>query len=92
MSWLVDDKQVETISGYEQYTTNVIEKNNKFSAYSQLIAKATDWKSGKVFTCRVYHESIEDSVRLISRCISSSSNPPAIMNLSLNVPSVCNKK
>ncbi|KAK3552697.1 hypothetical protein QTP86_020849, partial [Hemibagrus guttatus] len=91
VSWLVDDTPVEIVNGYVQATTNVIE-NNLFSAYSQLIVKAAIWKQGAVFTCRVYHESIEESVLLISRSITSNSNPPTITHLSLNVPSVCNKK
>nr|AEH84415.1 immunoglobulin M heavy chain [Hemibagrus macropterus] len=92
VSWLVDDAPVENVNGYVQATTNVIEENNLFSTYSQLTLKAADWEKGAVFTCRVYHESIEESVLLISRSITSNSNPPTITHLSLNVPSVCNKK
>lgn len=86
VSWLVGDKHVE---GSKQNTSSVIERDGLFSAYSKLMVKTADWKSGTVYSCRVYHESIEESVRLISRSISSNSDPPTIMNLSLNVPSAC---
>ncbi|XP_053095056.1 uncharacterized protein LOC117598814 [Pangasianodon hypophthalmus] len=89
VSWLVNDEQVDDEGGYEQNTTRVIERGNLFSVYSQLIVKTAEWKSGAVYSCRVYHESIEDPVRLISRSITITSNPPTLVNLSLNVPQTC---
>lgn len=90
VSWLVDDKIVETSDhNYKQNTTSAITRDDLFSVYSQLIVNTSHWNAGKVFTCRVYHESIKDPVRLISRSISSQSNPATLVNLSLNVPSLC---
>ncbi|MCI4385414.1 hypothetical protein PGIGA_G00050150 [Pangasianodon gigas] len=89
VSWLVDDKQVDDVGGYEQNTTRVIERDNLFSVYSQLIVKTADWKSGAVYSCRVYHESIVDPVHHISRSITVTSNPSTLVNLSLNVPQTC---
>ncbi|KAK2829093.1 hypothetical protein Q7C36_017083 [Tachysurus vachellii] len=89
VSWLVNDEQVDSDSNYVQSTTNAIEKNNLFSVYSQLIFDAARWNDGSVFTCRVFHESIEDPVRLLSRSITNNANPPSIVNLSMNVPSNC---
>ncbi|MCJ8739634.1 hypothetical protein PDJAM_G00049410 [Pangasius djambal] len=89
VSWLVNDEQVDDVGDYKQNTTSVIERDNLFSVYSQLIVKSDEWKSGAVFSCRVYHESIEDPVRLISRSITITSNPSTLVNLSLNVPQTC---
>ncbi|XP_053370287.1 immunoglobulin mu heavy chain [Clarias gariepinus] len=87
VSWLVDDKQVGDV--VKQNTTKVIKRDNYFSAYSQLIVNTADWTNGSVFTCNVYHESIADPVRHISRSIAYNSNPPTLVNLSLNVPQNC---
>lgn len=89
VSWLVDDKQVDNVVSFKQNTTKVIERDNYFSAYSQLVVNTADWTNGSVFTCNVYHESIADPVRHISRSIAYNSNPPTLVNLSLNVPQSC---
>lgn len=91
VSWLAGDKQVGKSDGYEHSTTKVIEKNKLFSVYSQLTIKKNVWESGAVFSCRVYHESIEDPVRHISRSISYVSDPPTLVNLNLSIPSTCTK-
>nr|AER10487.1 immunoglobulin M heavy chain [Tachysurus fulvidraco] len=92
VSWLVNDELKKSDPSFVQNTTNVIENDNLFSVYSQLIFDATHWDSGSVFTCGVYHESIEDPVRLISRSITNNANPPNIVHLNMNVPSNCCKK
>ncbi|XP_053370296.1 uncharacterized protein LOC128544316 [Clarias gariepinus] len=84
VSWLVGDKLVDNES-----TVKVIEKNGNFSAYSQLIVNRADWENGTVFTCNVYHESIGENVRHLSRSVAGNSNPPSVVNLSLNVPQNC---
>lgn len=89
VSWLVNDKQVEEVVGYEQNTTAVIDRNNLFSVYSQLIIKTADWNSGSVFSCLVYHESIKDCVRHISRSIAKDSKTPTLVNLTLTNPQSC---
>nr|ULT60355.1 immunoglobulin M heavy chain [Ictalurus punctatus] len=89
VSWLVNDKQVEEVVGYEQNTTAVIDRNNLFSVYSQLIIKTADWNSGSVFSCLVYHESIKDCVRPISRSIAKDSKTPTLVNLTLTNPQSC---
>lgn len=89
VSWLVDDNQVDDAKGYKHNTTRVLERDHLFSVYSQLIVSSTEWESGAVFSCRVYHESIEDSVRLISRSINNKATPPTLVNLNLNVPPTC---
>ncbi|WP_411024048.1 hypothetical protein, partial [Salmonella sp. s58079] len=73
VSWLADDKPVEGLSYYKENTT-VSQNDKQFSMYSQLIVDSQSWKKGVVYTCRVYHESIEDPVRLISRSIQASSS------------------
>lgn len=88
VSWLVGDEPVENEYGYKQNTTCALE-NGYNSVYSQLAFNGSNWESGKVFTCRVYHESLQDPVRLISRSISKASNPSTIMNLALHAPSIC---
>lgn len=89
VSWLVNDKQVEEVGGYEQNTTAVIDRNNLFSVYSQLIIKTADWNSGSLFSCLVYHESIKDCVRHISRSIAKDSKTPTLVNLTLTNPQSC---
>lgn len=89
VSWLVDDELVERRSDYKQNITSALENDKSFSVYSQLVFSGSDWESGKVFTCRVYHESLEDPERLISRSISKSPNTATIMHLALHAPPVC---
>ncbi|KAF5906456.1 immunoglobulin mu heavy chain, partial [Clarias magur] len=84
VSWLIGNKPVDSES-----ITKVIEKNGNFSAYSQLIVNKEEWGNGTTFTCNVYHESILESVHHISRSLAGNSNPPSLVNLSLNVPQNC---
>ncbi|TSK87412.1 Ig mu chain C region membrane-bound form [Bagarius yarrelli] len=87
VSWLVGDKLAEVS---KQNTSSVIEKDGLFSAYSKLTIENSNWKSGIIYTCRVYHEAIDRSVHLISRSINSNPDPPTIMNLNVTVPMDCN--
>uniref|UniRef100_A0A4W4EWJ8 Ig-like domain-containing protein n=1 Tax=Electrophorus electricus TaxID=8005 RepID=A0A4W4EWJ8_ELEEL len=82
--WLANDKPVE---GDKARTTSVIERDGHFSVYSQLLVQ--DWEQDSVvYSCVVYHEANDQTVRLIARTTDSKSNTPTLVNFSMNVPSV----
>uniref|UniRef100_A0AAY5EN58 Ig-like domain-containing protein n=1 Tax=Electrophorus electricus TaxID=8005 RepID=A0AAY5EN58_ELEEL len=83
--WLANDKPVE---GDKARTTSVIERDGHFSVYSQLLVQ--DWEQDSVvYSCVVYHEANDQTVRLIARTTDSKSNTPTLVNFSMNVPSGC---
>lgn len=52
-SWLADDEPMDR-SDFQ--TTQVVEADSGYSAYSQLSISAKDWEKGIVFSCAVHHE------------------------------------
>lgn len=89
VSWLADDDHLKPGNGYMQNTSMPMLNNKYFSVYSQLTLSSSKWKSGTVFSCVVYHESIDQSVQILTRSINDNSEKPSIFNLSLTTPAPC---
>uniref|UniRef100_A0A673M509 Ig-like domain-containing protein n=1 Tax=Sinocyclocheilus rhinocerous TaxID=307959 RepID=A0A673M509_9TELE len=62
VSWLADDEPVTL--GYSYNTSLPIQNDKYFSVYSQLTVDYSEWKSGTVFSCVVYHESIDEKIHI----------------------------
>ncbi|XP_051988681.1 immunoglobulin mu heavy chain-like [Xyrauchen texanus] len=86
VSWLANDEPVNSGDGYKQNTTTPMQINNYFSIYSQLTFASSNWKEGTVYSCVVYHESIDQSLQVLSRSIDSNTDKSSIINVSLNTP------
>lgn len=85
MSWLANDEPVTDKSKQDQ--TDVIDNGEgKYSVYSQLTISKDDWDDGVVFSCVVYHESSEATVRMITRSMDKASQKPNIVSLNMNLP------
>uniref|UniRef100_A0A3B1JWB9 Ig-like domain-containing protein n=1 Tax=Astyanax mexicanus TaxID=7994 RepID=A0A3B1JWB9_ASTMX len=89
--WLANDEKLNNTEQYQQNTTSVLEVENEqlYSVYSQLVVDAGEWKNGTTFSCLVYHEAIDPTVRMIARSIDNQNNKPTLVSLSMNVPSPC---
>uniref|UniRef100_A0A672SYU8 Uncharacterized LOC107583070 n=1 Tax=Sinocyclocheilus grahami TaxID=75366 RepID=A0A672SYU8_SINGR len=65
VSWLADDEPVTS-----KYSTSLpIQTDQIFSVYSQLTVNDSKWKNGTVFSCVVYHEGIDEKMRVLTRSI-----------------------
>uniref|UniRef100_A0A8C2AXL9 Ig-like domain-containing protein n=1 Tax=Cyprinus carpio TaxID=7962 RepID=A0A8C2AXL9_CYPCA len=65
VSWLADDEPVTS-----KYSTSLpIQKDQTFSVYSQLTVNDSKWTNGTVFSCVVYHEAIDEKMRVLTRSI-----------------------
>lgn len=89
VSWLADDDHLNNTDEYMQNTGMPMFIKDSFSVYSQLTLSSSEWKSGRVFSCVVYHESINKSLRTLTRSINNNSEKPSIFNLSLNTTAAC---
>ncbi|XP_073688640.1 uncharacterized protein ighd [Garra rufa] len=87
VSWLVDDEPLT--SEYSYSTSQPIKNGQHFSVYSQLTVHDSDWKSGAVFSCVVYHEGIDDKMRVLTRSIDDKMEKAGVINLSMNTPACC---
>uniref|UniRef100_A0A3B5BNA6 Ig-like domain-containing protein n=1 Tax=Stegastes partitus TaxID=144197 RepID=A0A3B5BNA6_9TELE len=89
VSWLVDD--VEANSAYKSNTTNSVEGSDTYYAYSHLSVTTDQWKEPDVvYSCVVYHESLDNTTRSIVRSIGyRSDDKPNLVNLNMNVPDTC---
>ncbi|KAL2101418.1 hypothetical protein ACEWY4_003179 [Coilia grayii] len=90
VSWLADDEPVDD-KEYSQDITSVIEhvgdsQKVTYSVYSQLTFSKEHWDDGVVFSCVVYHETTESTVRMIARSIDKASQKPNIVSLSMGTP------
>ncbi|KAL0197634.1 hypothetical protein M9458_006174, partial [Cirrhinus mrigala] len=85
VSWLVDDEPLN--AEYSYSTSQPIKNGQNFSAYSQLTVDYSKWKSGAVFSCVVYHEGIDDKMRILTRSIDDNMEKAGVINLSMNTPS-----
>ncbi|XP_036418930.1 uncharacterized protein LOC118802491 [Colossoma macropomum] len=91
--WLANDKilnSTEDDSIPYQHRTSCpieVEKDRLYSIYSQLVISSAEWETGTVFTCLVYHEAINPTVRTISRSLDSVSGKPTVVSLTMSVPS-----
>uniref|UniRef100_A0A8C1WTL0 Uncharacterized protein n=1 Tax=Cyprinus carpio TaxID=7962 RepID=A0A8C1WTL0_CYPCA len=84
VSWLADDEPVTL--GYSYNTSLPIHNDKYFSVYSQLTVDHSEWKSGTVFSCVVYHESIDEKMRVLTRSIDDNIDKAGVINLSMNTP------
>uniref|UniRef100_A0A673MAB7 Ig-like domain-containing protein n=1 Tax=Sinocyclocheilus rhinocerous TaxID=307959 RepID=A0A673MAB7_9TELE len=84
VSWLADDEPVTL--GYSYNTSLPIQNDKYFSVYSQLTVDYSEWKSGTVFSCVVYHESIDEKMRVLTRSIADNIDKAGVINLSMNTP------
>uniref|UniRef100_A0A8C2J4A2 Ig-like domain-containing protein n=1 Tax=Cyprinus carpio TaxID=7962 RepID=A0A8C2J4A2_CYPCA len=87
VSWLADDEPVTL--GYSYNTSLPIHNDKYFSVYSQLTVDHSEWKSGTVFSCIVYHESIDEKMRVLTRSIDDNIDKAGVINLSMNTPASC---
>nr|AOE48697.1 immunoglobulin mu heavy chain IgM [Labeo rohita] len=87
VSWLVDDGPLP--AEYSYSTSQPIKNGQNFSAYSQLTVGYSEWKSGAVFSCVVYHEGIDDHMRVLARSIDDNVEKAGVINLSMNTPASC---
>lgn len=85
VSWLADDAPVEI----EPKTSPPMLNDKYFSVYSQITVSYYDWKSGIVYSCVVYHESIDEKMRVLTRSIDDNLDKPGVINLSMNTPPSC---
>uniref|UniRef100_A0A671NY94 Ig-like domain-containing protein n=1 Tax=Sinocyclocheilus anshuiensis TaxID=1608454 RepID=A0A671NY94_9TELE len=85
VSWLADDEPVTS-----KYSTSLpIQKDQIFSVYSQLTVNDSKWKNGTVFSCVVYHEGIDEKMRVLTRSIDDNTDKAGVINLSMNTPASC---
>lgn len=85
VSWLADDEPVTS-----KYSTSLpIQKDQTFSVYSQLTVNDSKWKNGTVFSCVVYHEGIDEKMRVLTRSIIDNIDKAGVINLSMNTPASC---
>ncbi|KAL7861234.1 hypothetical protein AOLI_G00175830 [Acnodon oligacanthus] len=90
--WLANDKILNSTEDdsidYQHRTSCPIEiEKDLYSVYSQLVIKSEQWETGMVFSCLVYHEAINPTVRTISRSLDNVSGKPTVVSLSMSVPS-----
>ena len=82
--WLVNNSEIDG-NDYLHKTTNVIENGGLFSTYGQLTFSSDRWKDGRVFSCKVYHVSMDSKnkpiVKLITEKTSGNVN---IINMNLS--------
>lgn len=86
VSWLVDD---EPANGYKHITSQPMQNDKYFSVYSQITVDSSEWKSGTVYSCVVYHETIDEKMRVLTRSIADNTDKPGVINLSMNTPATC---
>uniref|UniRef100_A0A672SZ45 Uncharacterized LOC107583070 n=1 Tax=Sinocyclocheilus grahami TaxID=75366 RepID=A0A672SZ45_SINGR len=85
VSWLADDEPVTS-----KYSTSLpIQTDQIFSVYSQLTVNDSKWKNGTVFSCVVYHEGIDEKMRVLTRSIDDNTEKAGVINLSMNTPASC---
>nr|APJ36370.1 immunoglobulin mu heavy chain [Myxocyprinus asiaticus] len=89
VSWLANDEPVKSGGGYKQNTTTPMQINNYFSIYSQLTFDSSKWNEGTLYSCVVYHESIDQTMRVLSRSIDSNTDKSSIINVSLDTAAPC---
>nr|ANO53445.1 immunoglobulin mu heavy chain [Squaliobarbus curriculus] len=85
VSWLADDEPVT----FKSKTSEPVQNDKYFSVYSQITVSYSEWKSGIVYSCVVYHESIDEKMRVLTRSIDDHIDKPGVINLSMNPPASC---
>ncbi|CAB1436512.1 unnamed protein product [Pleuronectes platessa] len=87
VAWLVDDELTKDAFN----TTNPIKNHGSYSAYGQLSISLDTWKdAGSVYSCVVYHQSLDSNTRAIVRSIAYNTfDKLNLVNVSLNIPNTC---
>lgn len=86
VTWLVND---EPAYGYKNSTSEPVENDDSFSMYSQITVENSEWTGGKVYTCVIYHESIDEKLLVLTRSITDNMDKSSIINLSMTTPAPC---
>lgn len=72
-------------------TTNSIQSNGSYYAYSQMTIPLNEWENpNKEYSCRIYHESIDQDSAMVKSITYHSSEQINMVNLNMNFPSMCN--
>ncbi len=48
-----------------------------------------EWKDGTMYSCIVYHETIDEKLRVLTRSINDNIAKAGVINLSMNTPACC---
>ncbi|RXM94068.1 Ig mu chain C region [Acipenser ruthenus] len=89
ITWLHSDNSVPQTF---YTTTNLIPKKNGkplFSVYSKLTVPTAEWTDGGIYTCVVYHETIQPPTRMITRN-ADSTGKQTLVNVGLTLPDKAN--
>ncbi|MGH0155508.1 UNVERIFIED_CONTAM: hypothetical protein FKN15_029903 [Acipenser sinensis] len=89
ITWLHSDNAVPQTF---YTTTNLIPKKNGnplFSVYSKLTVPTQEWTDGGIYTCVVYHETIQPPTRMITRN-ADSTGKQTLVNVGLTLPDKAN--
>ncbi|KAJ8249495.1 hypothetical protein GJAV_G00236060 [Gymnothorax javanicus] len=65
-SWNADDTHVERP---KFYTSQVVETDQGYSAFSQLTVSAAEWEKGIMYSCAVHHEAAPNMAKTLVRTI-----------------------
>nr|CAA73702.1 immunoglobulin heavy chain [Acipenser baerii] len=89
ITWLHSDNSVPQTF----YTTHQFDSQEKrkplFSVYSKLTVPTAEWTDGGIYTCVVYHETIQPPTRMITRN-ADSTGKQTLVNVGLTLPDKAN--
>ncbi|KAJ8246346.1 hypothetical protein GJAV_G00266680 [Gymnothorax javanicus] len=84
-SWNADDTHVDRS---KFYTSQVVETDQGYSAFSQLTVSAADWEKGIMYSCAVHHEAAPNTAKTLVRTIDSRSKRSTSISFDM-CPSTC---
>uniref|UniRef100_A0A8C6V074 Ig-like domain-containing protein n=1 Tax=Neogobius melanostomus TaxID=47308 RepID=A0A8C6V074_9GOBI len=86
VKWLVNDQPTM----YDFNTTNSVRSNGAYYVYSHLTVPLADWEgSEQVYSCLVYHESLEKHRNIVRSIMQHSSEQVAMVNLNMGFDDMC---